>query len=71
MRAAFDWGEGAFDFCLMRVSTILLEIGIPDLTAASISRASASEDALEHGSDSSPRLASTCSTVGDTWKARD
>ena len=48
-RAVFDWGVGAFDFGLMRVSTILGEIGILDGTADSISR----DSTPEPGSDSS------------------
>ena len=58
VRSVFDCGVGAFDFGLMRVFTILGEIGILDPTADSISTASASEDALEPGSDSSSRSAS-------------
>ena len=48
-RAVFVWGVGAFDFRLVRVSTIHEEMGIVDCAAGSISRASASEDALEPG----------------------
>ena len=43
-RAVFDWGVGAFDYGLIRVSTILGEIGMLDRTAGSIFKASASED---------------------------
>ena len=48
-RTVFDWGVGAFDFGLVRVSTILGEIGILDRTVGSISRASASKDGMESG----------------------
>ena len=53
-RVVFDLEVGAFDFSLIQVSTILGQIGMLDRTAGSISRASASEDALEPGSDGSP-----------------
>ena len=65
----FSIEECAFDLCFVRVSTILGEIGILDRTAGSISRASASDNALEPGSDSSPRSTSTSSTVGDIGEA--
>ena len=64
-RGVFDCMVSTFDFGLMRVSNILGEIGILDRVAGSISGTSPSEDALEPGSDSSPRSASTSSTVGD------
>ena len=70
-RAVFDLEVGAFDFGLMQVSTILGEIGMLDRGAGSIIRVSASQDALEPGSDSSSRSASTSSTIGDMGEAGD
>ena len=52
-RADFALEVGAFDFGLIGVSAILGEIGMLDRAAGSISRVSASEDALEPGADSS------------------
>ena len=68
-RAVSDLEVGAFDFGLIRVSTILGDIVMLDRAAGSISRVSASEDALEPGSDSSPWSASTSSTIGDIGEA--